>query len=167
METRNILIPTDFTLASLNAVTGLLKKHPEEKFNILLVHFFKLSDSESELLMLARRNREYMHITEEFEDQLNAIRSNFSQQIGRIYPEFFYGNTVAIFKNFLEARGIETIACLDCHNYKQLTKNSLDPHILVKRSGCKVINITLSSARPQIDEDVIVITHPQLEVQTI
>jgi hypothetical protein len=167
METTNILIPTDFTLSSLNAVTGLLKKHPEKRFNITLVHFFKLSDSESELLMLARRNREYMHITAEFEDQLNAIRSNFSQQIGRVYPEFFYGNTVAIFKHFLEARGIETIVTLNGHTYKQLTKNSIDPQLLVKRSGCQLIDIVHAPARPQIDEDVIAITRPQLEVQIL
>ena len=167
MKTTNILIPTDFSLASLNAIIGLVKKHPEERFNISLVHFFKLSDSESELLMLARRSREYTHISQEFEDQLNDIRKNFPQQIERVHAEFFYGNTVAIFKNYLEARNIETIVCLDCHNYNQLTKNSLDPQMLVKRSGCKLINITQAPARPQIDEDVIVITRPQLQTQQI
>ena len=167
MKTTNILIPTDFSLASLNAIIGLVKKHPEERFNISLVHFFKLSDSESELLMLARRSREYTHISQEFEDQLNDIRTNFPQQIARVHTEFFYGNTVAIFKNYLEARNIETIVCLDCHNYNQLTKNSLDPQMLVKRSGCKLINITQAPARPQIDEDVIVITRPQLQTQQI
>ena len=167
METTNILIPTDFSLASLNTIMGLVKKHPEERFNITLVHFFKLSDSEAELLMLARRNREYTHISQEFEDQLNDIRKNFPQQVARVHAEFFYGNTVAIFKNYLEARNIETIVCLDCHNYNQLTKNSLDPQMLVKRSGCKLINITQAPARPQIDEDVIVITRPQLQTQQI
>lgn len=167
METTNILIPTDFSLASLNTIMGLVKKHPEERFNITLVHFFKLSDSEAELLMLARRNREYTHITQEFEDQLNDIRKNFPQQIARVHAEFFYGNTVAIFKNYLEARDIKTIACLDCHSYKQLTKNSIDPQLLLHRSGCKIINITQAPARPQIDEDVILITRPQLEIQQI
>jgi hypothetical protein len=167
METTNILIPTDFSLASLNAITGLVKKHPEERFNITLVHFFKLADSEAELLMLARRNREYTHISQEFEDQLNELRKSFPQQVARVYIEFFYGNTMAIFKNFLEARDIKTIVCLDCHNYKQLTKNSIDPQLLVKRSGCKLININTTATRPQIDEDVIVITRPQLEIQQI
>lgn len=167
METTNILIPTDFSLASLNAITGLVKKHPEERFNITLVHFFKLSDSEAELLMLARRNREYTHISQEFEDQLNELRKSFSHQIARVQIEFFYGNTVAIFKNFLEARDIQTIVCLDCHNYSRLTKNSIDPQVLVQRSGCRLINITHTAARPQIDEDVILITRPQLQTQQI
>ena len=167
METTNILIPTDFSLSSLNAVNGLLKRHPEKKFNIALVHFFKLSDSESELLMLTRRNREYMHISQEFEDLLDDIRKNFPQQIVRIHTEFFYGNTVAIFKHFLEARSIKNIVTLNGHSYKQLTKNSIDPQLLVKRSGCQLIEIVHAPARPQIDEDVIVITRPQLEVQII
>ena len=167
METTNILIPTDFSLASLNTIMGLVKKHPEERFNITLVHFFKLSDSEAELLMLARRNREYTHISQEFEDQLNDIRKNFPHQVARVHAEFFYGNTVAIFKNYLEARDIKTIVCLDCYNYKQLTKNSIDPQLLVKRSGCKLINITTTATRPQIDENVILITRPQLQTQQI
>ncbi len=167
MKTTNILIPTDFSLASLNAIIGLVKKHPEERFNITLVHFFKLSDSEAELLMLSRRSREYSLISDEFEDQLNDIRKNFPLQIARVHAEFFYGNTVAMFKNYLEARGIETIACLDCHEYKQLTKSSIDPQLLVQRSGCKLINITQAPLRPQIDENVIAITLPQLQTQQI
>ncbi len=167
MKTTNILIPTDFSLASLNAIMGLIKKHPDERFNISLVHFFKLSDSESELLMLSRRSREYSLISQEFEDRLDDIRNNFPQQINRINAEFFYGNTVAVFKNFLEARDIDTIVCLDCHEYKKLNKNSIDPQMLVQRSGCKLINIASAPARPHIDEDVIVITRPQLQTQQI
>jgi hypothetical protein len=43
MKTTNILIPTDFSVASLNAVNVLLEK-ADQRFNIVLVHFLQLSD---------------------------------------------------------------------------------------------------------------------------
>src|SRR4051812_4045176 len=104
MKTTNILIPTDFSLATLSTVNTLLAKHPEQKFNITLVHFLQLSDSITELLMLKRRSREYLHIGSEFEDRLTYLRQQYPQQIGVLYAEFFYGSTVAVFKNYLEAK---------------------------------------------------------------
>ena len=139
MKTTNILIPTDFSVASLNAVNVLLEK-TEQRFNIVLVHFLQLSDSISELLMLNRRSREYQYITPEFEEQLNTLRQNYPGQVTSLCTEFFYGNTVAVLKNYLEAKQIDTIVILQGHTYAKLTKNSIDPSLLIQRSGCKVVN---------------------------
>ena len=162
METTNILIPTDFSLASLNAVTALIKKHPEQKFNIFLVHFLSLSDSISDLLMLSRRNREYQHISPEFEQQVNAFRQCHPQNIIRIHAEFFYGNTVAVLKNYLEARDITTIAALHDHTYLKLTKNSIDPTLLMQRSGCRLINLA-STLTLQTNDDAIAVDNQELQ----
>lgn len=138
MKTTNILIPTDFSVASLNAVNVLLEK-ADQRFNIVLVHFLQLSDSISELLMLNRRSREYQYITPEFEEKLNVLRQNYPGQITSIGTEFFYGNTVAVLKNYLEAKEIDMIVILKGHSYAKLTKNSIDPSLLIQRSGCKTI----------------------------
>jgi hypothetical protein len=142
MKTTNILIPTDFSLATLSTVNTLIAKHPDQKFNFYLVHFLQLSDSITELLMLQRRSREYLHIGSEFEDQLTFLRQQHPQQIGTLHAEFFYGSTVAVFKNFLEAKDIDMIAMLNGHTYQKLTANSIAPELLVQRSGYPVLSLS-------------------------
>lgn len=142
MKTTNILIPTDFSLASLTAVNNLLQKQPDQKFNIVMVHFMQLSDSISELLMLSRRATEYQHVNSDFEQHINVLRSQRKDQLITLGYEFFYGSTVAVFKNYLEAKEIDSIGMLHGHIYKKLTNYSIDPAILVQKSNYPVINLS-------------------------
>jgi hypothetical protein len=132
MKTTNILIPTDFSLASLKAIPALLQQQAGQKFNITLVNFLGLSDSISELLMLSRRSREY---------ECTRLSREYSEQIEHLTTEFFYGNTVAVFKNYLEAREIDQVARLRDHTYAKLTALSYEPGTLLERCKCRVINL--------------------------
>lgn len=157
METKNILIPTDFSLASLTAVEAFIQQHSGQRFNITLVHFLQLSDSITELLMLSRRSREYEHISPEFEARLNEYRQQYPDQIATIHPEFFYGSTVAVFKNYLEAQKINKIVALQGHEYDKLTQNSIDPSLLLERSGYPLLMVKPTAqpkARPAAEPRV-------------
>ncbi|QKJ29642.1 hypothetical protein HQ865_07705 [Mucilaginibacter mali] len=142
MKTKNILIPTDFSLATLNCVSGFLDKNPGQKFRVTMVHFLQLSDSISELLMLSRRNRDYQHIGSEFEAEIDKLRKGYASQLESLHAEFFYGNTIAVFKNFLDHLEIDAILMLHGHTYAKLTENSVDPQLMVQRSGCLVHTIS-------------------------
>lgn len=141
MKTTNILIPTDFSLTSLNAISAFIEQHPDsgQGFNISLVHFLQLSDSISELLMLSRRSREYQYISAEFEAQLASYRRQYPGQIAMLHTTFFYGSTVAVFKNYLEAQKIDKLVALQGHVYEKLTQNSIDPTLLLQRSGYQLL----------------------------
>ncbi|GAB3926182.1 hypothetical protein [Mucilaginibacter myungsuensis] len=162
MKTKNILVPTDFSLASLTAINNLLHKHPDQKFNISMVHFMQVSDSITELLMLSRRASEYQHITQEFEDQLGNLKRLKKDQLVNVSYEFFYGSTVAVFKNFLEAKDIESVVSVKDHTYNKLNRYSVDPELLIQK--CKypvievsavmvpVVTVAARVAAPQVEE---------------
>ncbi|HEY0610546.1 MAG TPA: hypothetical protein VGD35_12840, partial [Chitinophaga sp.] len=63
---KNILIPTDFSIRSLDLVKAAVHAGINEPMNILLVHCFKMSDNIQELMMLSRRMKDYEHISDEF-----------------------------------------------------------------------------------------------------
>jgi hypothetical protein len=149
MKTTNILIPTDFSLTSLQAIPALMQRQPGKKFNILLVNFLGLSDSISDLLMLSRRSREYEHITQEFMDECKRLAAQYPNQIDNLQTEFFYGNTVAVFKNYLEAREIDQIAKLKDYNCALLTPNSYEPTQLLERSKYPVLTVQPFTPSPQ------------------
>jgi len=148
MKTLNIIIPSDFTLSSLNIIPVLVERYSKQKLNISLVHFLQLSDSISDLLLLSRRSREYQLIDEDFYACCTTLKNDYADQIVNITPDFFYGNTVAVFKNYLEAKETELIAMPENHSYARLTPNSFDPTILMQRSGYKIVTIKTEVKQP-------------------
>lgn len=154
MKTKSILIPTDFSLATLNCVSGFLDKNPDQKFEVTMVHFLQLSDSISELLMLSRRNREYQHISNEFEEAMDKLRKKYASQLTTLHAEFFYGSTVAVFKNFLEHKEIDAILMLHGHQYAKLAENSIDPYLMVERSGYPVLTISAPVKTARVEKAI-------------
>ena len=136
---KNVLIPTDFTIESLENIGRLAESLPKEKLNIRLVHFIKLSDSMSELLLLSQRTRERKLITDEFIMHSEEWRRKYGSQIQSVLVECFYGSTVAVFKNYLEGFDIDAIAHMPGFSYKKASKSSFDPSSIIARSGIEVI----------------------------
>jgi len=136
---KTLLIPTDFKLQSLNCITQLAQQFSQHKLNIIMVHTIGVTDSISELLMLSRRSAEYRHIPDAFYKACTEIKRDYN--INEIRIEFFYGNTVAAFKNFLEANEVDAIIDMENYDYELLTEKSSDPTILMSRSGVPVITI--------------------------
>ncbi|MBE7179057.1 MAG: hypothetical protein INR69_21820, partial [Mucilaginibacter polytrichastri] len=138
---KNILIPTDFTAESLEQIGMLAERDNTNRFRIMLVHFIKLSDSIPELMLLSQRTKEYAYITDEFIAQIEAWRKQYGSQIQSIRAEFFYGSTAAVFQNYLEANDIEEIAYDANYSWKKACKNSIDPAMLIVRSGLPVTGL--------------------------
>jgi hypothetical protein len=107
MKTVNIIIPSDFTLSSLNIIPALVERYPDQKFNISLVHFLQLSDSISDLLLLSRRSKEYQLISQEFYNECTILKAQYPEQIMSLNPDFFYGNDQRYFKHTEEINETE------------------------------------------------------------
>ena len=138
---KTVLVPTDFKLESIRIIDALVQHQKNETLNIIFVHAFKLSDSITDMLMLSRRNRDYENVSDEFYQQLNQTKAKYPSQINAIGIEYFYGSTVAAFKNFIEAFDVERIAYLKEYNFTPINKYSIDPKILTERAGCEVIQL--------------------------
>jgi hypothetical protein len=137
---KTLLIPTDFDIQSLSGIPQLMQHYATKPVNLVLAHLMKITDNMQELLMLSRRSTEYQHISPEFYEACTALKQQHPG-ISNIRIEFFYGSTVAVFKNFLEAQHIDTIVMLEHYIYKMLNKNSINPALLVGRSGLPLITV--------------------------
>ena len=138
---KTVLVPTDFKLESIKIIDALIQHQKNETLNIIFVHAFKLSDSITDMLMLSRRSRDYENVSDEFYQQINQAKAKYPSQINAIGIEYFYGSTVAAFKNFIEAFDVERIAYLKEYNFTPINKYSIDPKILTERAGCEVIQL--------------------------
>ena len=142
---KTVLVPTDFNLASTKIIDGLTQNQPKETFNIIFVHAFKLSD----MLMLSRRSKDYENISDEFYQMLNNYKAKYANQINNIGIEYFYGSTVAAFKNFIEAFDVEAIAYPKDYSFKAINKYSIDPKVLTARCGCEVLELNIMTLHNQ------------------
>ncbi|SDF41013.1 hypothetical protein SAMN05216464_11795 [Mucilaginibacter pineti] len=135
---KTLLIPTDFTQQSIQSIPVLARQYYPQQINIVLVHMLKITDNISELLMLSRRSVEYRHIPDNFYKRCTELERKHSHLINKIAITFFYGSTVAVFNNFLEANEVDAIV-MPHDNYQLLFKNSIDPEILIGKSKIEVI----------------------------
>lgn len=137
---KTILIPTDFNVSALNCIPDLCKSMEKTEFNIIFVHLFRLSDSITDLLMLSRRSREFEYISDEFQEGCQDLKNAF-QVIKSIRIEFFYGSTLSMFKNFLEANEVDCILHPAFCSWEKLNKASIDPQNLFSKSGLPTVTI--------------------------
>jgi hypothetical protein len=146
LRMKNILIPTDFSLRSLDMVKAAVN-HAQlhAPMNILLVHFFKMSDNMQELMLLSRRMKDYEHISTEYRNTMAQLQKQYPARINGIRVECFYGSTLAVFKNFLHGNGISLIACDEHYRFVKVTRNSIDPLNIIKKSGCALLPLNTGS----------------------
>lgn len=140
---KTVLVPTDFNVESLKIIDSLVLTNKPEKLNIIFMHAFKLSDSITDMLMLSRRSRDYEMVSDEFCEMMNAYRAKYPNDIQLMSVEYFYGSTVAAFKNFLEGQEVDGIAYPKGYHFNPVHKSSIDPRLLTKRCGSEVIELDI------------------------
>lgn len=136
---KNILIPSDFSLQSLDCIPSLTERFKHDRLNISLVHVFLLTDSVTELMLLSRRNRDYEHVSLQFWNRCVELEHTYRKHINSIRVKCFYGCTVAVFRNYLEGHGIDLIVYPEQYQFRKLCKESLDPAKLIARCGWEVL----------------------------
>ncbi|WP_316736383.1 hypothetical protein [Pedobacter aquatilis] len=159
---KTVLVPTDFNLESTKIIDALIQNQPNEKLNIIFLHAFKLSDSITDMLMLSRRSRDYENVSDEFYQTINQYRERFPNQVATTGVEYFYGSTVAAFKNFIEAFDVDFIAYPKAYDFRPINKYSINPKFLTERSGCAVLELDINNN--QVQENLIDSKIPEKEL---
>ncbi|WP_374165219.1 hypothetical protein [Arcticibacter sp. MXS-1] len=137
---RTILIPTDFNSAAPDCIPALCSRFEGNEIEVIFFHMFKLSDSESELMMLSRRSSEFELVDDRFYEKCDVIRER-CPSLRSVKVEFFYGSTMGMFRNFLESHEVDYIMNPVSCAVKKIHKYSVDPAVLVGRCGLPVIDV--------------------------
>ena len=141
---KTVLVPTDFNVESLKIIDSLVVTNKPQDIGIIFMHAFKLSDSITDMLMLSRRSKDYENISDEFYAQAEAYKKKYPNHIKFIGVEYFYGSTVAAFKNFIDGCNATCIAYPKEYNFKAINKYSINPNTLTKRCGCEVFEVDIN-----------------------
>src|SRR4051812_13348222 len=147
---KTILIPTNYQAASLNSVRDVCELLKDDELKLVFVHMFKLSDSIGEMLMLSRRSREYENVSDEFYKGCVELRNQYDC-VKAIKIDFLYGSTMSMFRTFLEDNEIDMVLDAKCCTYSPIHKSSIDPGILVQKSGLPIINSNRNKRKQELN----------------
>jgi hypothetical protein len=150
---KTILIPTDYQASSLDCIHAVCRQFRDEDLNLVFVHVFKLTDSFSDVITLSRRSREYEKVSDEFYRYCNVLRAQYPQ-IQNIKIDFLYGSKLSMFKQFIEHNEVDMVLNTEGCTFTQIHQSSVDPALLIKRSGLPVINAPKSDYGSMMQQQV-------------
>ena len=144
----NILVPTDFTPASLKTAELAIKESGESNINIILFHAFEMPSNVFDLLGSGYKEPAQELLNEPFRQACRQLKNDYSKQVGKITVRCMNGNTKALFRNFAEANDVDIIFCPSNYSYTKIHTRSLDPQVFFKKSGLPVVKETNRSKVP-------------------
>ncbi|MCW5909439.1 MAG: hypothetical protein KIT62_00105 [Cyclobacteriaceae bacterium] len=123
---RTVLIPTDFTIESLNLLKYAAQSAESESINLVLAHGLHLSDSIFDLLFFSRTETVEKLLNEDFEAAGKILRNKYASRINSFRIEIFSGFTQSAFQNFLSGNRVTEILLPKTYSFKAVTQRSFD-----------------------------------------
>ncbi|MDX2069626.1 MAG: hypothetical protein SFV55_14455 [Haliscomenobacter sp.] len=131
---KTLLIPTDFSVTSLNGLRLALEQMQEDQsVHVVLMYSEWLEDSITELLFYSPKKRIESLKSVVFEEALVIIQNRFENRIASIRIELFHGYNTNAFHSFAEANQIDQVFALQDYAFKP-AKRGFDPIPLIKKS---------------------------------
>ncbi len=138
---KKVLVPTDFTVKSLNLVVDIIEQSKEEKLEIVLLHGVDISSSIPEILFFSKAKLLRSLQTPEFVDSCNLIKNKFQSRIVAMYADIITGDTRAYFNNYIEANEIDEIYIPVSYKMEFRNKQSFDVCSLLRKVTGKKVEI--------------------------
>jgi hypothetical protein len=143
----NVLIPTDFSLGSLDIAAQAAQAVPD-KLNIFFFHAFDMPDSLIDAMIKTGARGHNRLVTEDLRLKCRKIKAA-NPVINNISFRIMYGTTVALFRNFAEANAIDLIVYPENYRFVPAVRESIDPARMFLKSGIKVMrSLTTERERP-------------------
>lgn len=140
---KKILVPTDFSIGSLNVIHSIVSRF-DEPVEIVLFHAVYVSNNISDLLFMTRKITQ-TYLTKDYTEACEILRNKYSSRVKSLKTEFFYGSSSMAFNNFVEANNADYIAINAQHKYKETYKHSIDPMPLVKKAKCALLSLDIEN----------------------
>ncbi|MGE0931901.1 hypothetical protein [Peijinzhouia sedimentorum] len=140
---KKILIPTDFSIQSLNVLKSALNDLNEgDKVDILMVHGMYTSSNITSLLYFSKKEIIDTVASDSFRDACQIIKSKYSSKINSMREEIFTGFTQAAFSNFVEGNRIDEAVIPQNYQMQLENKKSFDVTPFIRRSQIKVSEVS-------------------------
>lgn len=138
---KHILVPTDFTIRSLQTVQAVADHFNGEPIRITLFHLLDMPSGIGDLLFRTTKNIKENIITSDFKTAYQVIVNKYQSTIKEMKIEFGQGNTAAYLSNVFEGLKIDAVFVPTNVAFEFTNNNSIDMLPLIYKTKYKVIEI--------------------------
>jgi hypothetical protein len=136
---RKVLIPTDFTVKSLNLMLHFIKNNTEDRFDILLAHGYSPSSSITDLLFFSKPKLISKLQTSEFEESCQLIQNTYRSRLRRVQTDIITGFSKRYFDSYVEANDIDLMVLPQDYKFKLSSSNAFDICPYIAKSKVEVV----------------------------
>lgn len=152
----NILVPTDFTLHSLEIVNEIVKNQ-QEPVRIYLLHMVEMPSDISELIFLRKKHLS-KYVPVEFTEAMHDLKTIHGSRISEIELKLHYGSRAAVFNGIMDNLQIDEICILEDYTYKRPLEDSVDMMRMINRTEIPVYKIELRARAKRVGEARVIST---------
>lgn len=145
---KTILIPIDFSVASLNTLKVILEKNEDAQFTIILLYAEILNDSITELLFYNSTKIIKSNMKEEFSEAIEILKNRFQKNIESIQIKLYHGLTKQAMNRFVEANKIDLIGIPINYTFKTKRK-SINPISYLIKTKIQLEEVNFSQENSQ------------------
>lgn len=136
---RNVLIPTDYSLASLELVEKTVQSLQHQNLNIILFHAFEIPFFASDIIGNNGKLPYRDIITDLFRNGCKRLKEQYPKSIQNVLLRHLYGNTPAVFHNFCDANEIDLIVFPEGYVFTPVHPQSVNPAPLFRKAGIPLL----------------------------
>ncbi|GGX22235.1 hypothetical protein [Aquimarina muelleri] len=147
---KKILIPTDFTVESLQLIEYGILNYPNTKLDVVLVHGHRMPENKWGVINFSCK-RQISNLTKEnFIEAKNNFINEHKSEINSIELDLFTGINSVAFKNFCKQHQVEDAIIPKDQFLIFAHKNSFDPTFFMKRNIKNVVEVHLENPNREI-----------------
>lgn len=147
---KNVLIPTDFQIVSLNIIKKVISDLNEnDTVTITLLHGYLLSENITDLLFYSRKEILNQIVPPNFIEGCSLLKNKFTSQVVQINIDLFHGLTKRTFESFVTSNNIQSIYIPIGLNYKRATKKSYDLIPYISKCGDNISYVHFESSQDE------------------
>ena len=137
----NVLIPTDFSVASVFQIEKAVDAIGVKPFHAILFHAFQIPTLNNDLHGNTRPVPYINLLDDSFRMACRQVKQQYSRQVKSIVIKHMYGSTAAVFRNFIDANDIDIIYLPEDYFFTAVHPDSVNPVPMFKRSGTPVLKV--------------------------
>lgn len=123
---KRILIPTDFSISSLNLVKSALEQLENESHHITMIVGRESSSSITDLLFYSKEKALKDLMSNDFIDAIQLIQNRYSTKIASISFDILHSQNKNYIKNYIEGNSIDLLILPEQLSFPKTEKRGLD-----------------------------------------
>lgn len=128
-----LIVPTDFTVGSLDALKAFLQRSQHQTFRLVFVHRIAMSSSIQDLLFFKWKEIKAQLVSEDFNQQMDHMQLEFADQVKDQEIYFFHGMFQRTFNRWADSYENPMIFMQEAYPFQFNHAMSLDIQLFTDR----------------------------------